>query len=282
MTKWAIGIISLVLALAALVYFLYQKQDYDFDDSLKEYEIVNKWNLPNALEEISGMVWIGENRIACVQDEEAIIFIYDLNTSEIIGKYEFGSPGDYEAIAGLNGEYWVAESGGKLFRIQNLGEDTVEEHELEFEYRHNIEGLTSTKEGKFLISVKDRNLQQGDNSYRGIYEYDPVLRKLSTEPAIKINYDDPAFDVLKTSNPRQLIRPSDLNYHPSTGDLYVLDAEVPKVLVLGSSGQIKQIYLLDPAEFFQPEGICFSPSGRIFISNEGKGGAPNILEVKFN
>lgn len=283
MNKWAFGIITIVLILAGLVYFLYEAQDYDFDQTTKTYEIVNKWDLPNALDEISGMVWLGNNRIACVQDEDGIIFTFDLNSSKIINRQNFGGPGDYEALAFLNEEFWVAESNGKLFRIpKNGGEDDTEEIKLPFEYKNNIEGLAATRDGKFLISVKDRNLEKDDGDYKAIYSFDPVTRTLATTVALKIDFNDPAFKIIKNDNARKEIRPSDLNFNPVSGDLYVLDAEVPKVLILDSSGNIKNIHMLDPEEFFQPEGICFTPSGRIFISNEGKGGDPNILEVKLN
>lgn len=281
MTKWALGIITVVLILAGLVYFMYEDQDYDFDDVTKSYEIIKKWDLPNALDEISGMVWMGDDKIACVQDEDGIIFTYDLNSSKIIKKQSFGGAGDFEALSYLNAQFWVAESDGKLFRVDPNGvEGEAEELKLKFEYKHNIEGIAATPDGKFLISVKDRNLEKDDGDYKAIYSYDPGTNSLASEPAIKINFDDPAFEILRTNNPRKLIRPSDIAYNPVNGDLYVLDAEVPKLLILNSSGNVKKLHLLDPEEFFQPEGLCFSPSGRLFISNEGKGGDPNIVEVK--
>lgn len=283
MTKWAFGIIGVVLILAGLVFFLYEEQDYDFDKTTKTYEIVNKWDLPNALDEISGMVWIGEERLACVQDEDGIIYIYDLGSSKIIHQQNFAGPGDYEALSYINAEFWVAESNGKLLRIPKDGvEEDTEEIQLQFEYKNNIEGLAATPEGKFLISVKDRNLEKDDGDYKAIYSYDPGTGNLAKNPAIKIEFDDPAFEIVRSNNPGKLIRPSDLNFNPVSGDLYVLDAEVPKVLILDRSGKIKKIHMLDPEEFFQPEGICFSPSGRLFISNEGKGGDPNIMEMKLN
>jgi uncharacterized protein YjiK len=281
MNKWAVGIITTVLILSAIVYAIYQKNDYDFDDSAISYKVVKKWELPGELEEISGMYWIGDNRIACVQDEDGIIFIYDLRSSKIIKRYNFAGPGDYEALTFLNGEIWVVESNGKLFNIKDINgvEKEADEIQLQFEYRNNIEGIAANSDGKLWLSVKERNLDnRGD--YKGIYSFDPKTRILNKEPVLKINYNDPAFDVLKTENPRKLVRPSDISFHPVTGALYVLDAEFQKILVLRSSGKIEKMHLLDPAIFTQPEGICFSPSGRLFVSNESLGGPSNIIELK--
>jgi len=284
MNKWAIGIIAVVLVLAGVIYTIYESNDYDFKDATKSYEIVNKWELPIELEEISGMQWIGDNKIACIQDEDGIIFIYDLSSSKIIKQYNFGDSGDYEALTSINGEFWVAESNGKLFNVKSIdgAEEAAEFVELEFEYRNNIEGMAANKGNDLWLAVKEKNL---DNSgdYKGIYSFDPKTNKLNSEPVLKIKYNDPKFDVLKTGNPRKLIRPSDIAFSPLNNDLlYVLDAEFQKLLIIERSGSIKELHLLDPEEFAQPEGICFSPSGRLFIANESLGGPANIIEVKIN
>lgn len=272
----------IVLILAGAIYAIYEENDYDFEDAEKSYEIVKEWELPNELKEISGLEWAGEDKLACVQDEDGFIFIYDLKSSKISKIYKFGVAGDYEAITRLDNNYWVAESNGKLVRVGDINgvEENAEEIQLEFEYRNNIEGLAASPEGDLWISVKDRNLDnKGD--YKGIYSFDPLTGVLKREPVLKVNYDDPEFDVFRTSNPRKLIRPSDLCFHPSTGDVYILDAEFQKILVVErTSGKIKRIHLLDPSKFSQPEGICFSPSGTLYVSTEGQMGSAAIYEVQ--
>ena len=284
MKKWATGIVVLVLVIAAAIYGVYQKNDYDYNDTTKAYTIINKWELPEELNEVSGIYWLGEDKIACVQDEDGFVFIYDLKSSRVVDKYKFGGPGDYEALTSLNDEFWIVESNGKLFNIKDLKgeEQDATIVELDFEYRNNIEGLAASEDGNLWLSVKERNLDnRGD--YRGIYAFDPETRNLDKTPVLKINFNDPAFDVLRTNNPRKLVRPSDLSFHPLTNELYVLDAEFQKLLILKpSSGKIKELHLLDPEEFTQPEGICFTPSGRMFISNEALGGPANIIELKFD
>ena len=65
--------------------------------------ISNTWELPEELNEISGIAWLQGNTFACVQDEEGYIFIYDLDQEKITTKIKFAGPGDYEGIA-INGE----------------------------------------------------------------------------------------------------------------------------------------------------------------------------------
>ncbi|TQI70839.1 uncharacterized protein YjiK [Gramella sp. Hel_I_59] len=283
MNKWVIGIVTMVIVLAGIIYAIYQLNDYDFNDVEKSYEIVESWELPSELNEVSGMVYNEDGLMICVQDEDGILFTFDMETKEIIKTHKFSYSGDYEALTYLDGVYWVAESNGRIIDVSDLdvADQELEGIQLDFEYRNNIEGMTATPDGKLWITVKDRNL---DNSsgYKGVYEYDPETRKLQKEPILRVDYEDPKFERLKTHNPRKLLRPSDLAIHPLTGDLYILDAEFQKVIITDQQGGIKSIHLLDPAEFEQPEGIAFSKDGRIFISNERVGVPANIREIKFN
>lgn len=283
MTRWAVGIVIVVLLIAGAIYGIYQKNDYDFDPSKISYEVVQEWKLPSQLNEISAIAWLGNDKLACLQDEDGIIFMYDLKKSRIVSQMEFWNPGDYEALTIYNKHYWVAQSDGKLFRFpMNLeSREQVERFDLKFEYRNNIEGIAAKKNGDILIAVKDRNLKGDEGDFKALYTFSTSRGKLEEEPTFKVNFKDTIFDVLKTNNPRMLLRPTDIEYHPVTGDLYIIDSEVPKILILGTNGNIKKMHLLDPERFFQPEGICFSPSGRIFISDEGNGfEPPNLIELK--
>ena len=51
--------------------------------------------------------------------------------------------------------------------------------------------------------------------------------------------------------------------------------------VYNRNGQLVSFQAIDPDLMPQPEGICFSPDGTLFISSEGKKGDPgNLFEFK--
>ena len=77
------------------------------------------------------------------------------------------------------------------------------------------------------------------------------------------------------------MRPSALTLTNDAKKIYFLDGSKPKFLISDAEGNLQKLYHLDEDEFYQPEGITLSPDNRIFISNEGKKGKPNILEVEF-
>ena len=84
MNKWVIGIVTMVIVLAGIIYAIYQLNDYDFNDVEKSYEIVESWELPSELNEVSGMVYNEDGLMICVQDEDGILFTFDMETKEII------------------------------------------------------------------------------------------------------------------------------------------------------------------------------------------------------
>lgn len=246
-----------------------------------EYSIVKKWELPDILMEVSDISWISDNMIAAVQDEDGIIFFYDLKTSEIVRKINFARGGDYEAIA-VDGEtLYVVNSVGKIYEISNFqGADfSVKSYETDLIKNQDVEGLELDKENKrLLLSTKEE--EPGNKNYKGIYGFDLKSKKLSPEPVYKIKFDDPIFKDIKVKKKSKTIKPSEIAFHPKTGQLFVLDASIPMLVIFDKNGDSNKIYFLDKKEFAQPEGLTFDPSGNLYISNEGDDGAGNILQVE--
>jgi uncharacterized protein YjiK len=50
--------------------------------------------------------------------------------------------------------------------------------------------------------------------------------------------------------------------------------------VYSKVGELLAMAELNPKIYAQPEGICFDPSGTLYISNEGNGNKANILMIK--
>jgi uncharacterized protein YjiK len=96
-------------------------------------------------------------------------------------------------------------------------------------------------------------------------------------PVLKIDLTSNFWN--KTEKKKDLIEPSDLEVHPTTGDIYIVDGPDSKLLVMDKDGTPKKIYQLSPDDFPQPEGISFSQTGELLISNEGKKGEGNILKL---
>ncbi len=71
--------------------------------------------------------------------------------------------------------------------------------------------------------------------------------------------------------------PSAIAVHPLTGDIYLIGTVGKLLLIYSSEGQLKNIQRLEGKYFIQPEGLCITVNGDIYISNEGRYGKGNIL-----
>jgi hypothetical protein len=241
-------------------------------------KIIRRWEMPKDLKEISGIAPINARLIACVQDELGKVFIYNIDNNKIEKTIDFSSAGDYEGIAVVQDVAYVIRADGTLFEIGNYSsaKPIVKEYHTPLTAKQDVEGLCyDAKNNRLLLSIKGKELNTDE--YKGIYAFDLSSRKMETMPVLKIDLTSDFWK--KTKKKKHLIQPSDLEVHPSTGDIYIVDGADSKLLVMGNDGTPKQLYQLNTDDFPQPEGIGFLQTGELLISNEGKKGEGNILQL---
>lgn len=247
----------------------------------RAYEITNKWILPSVLDEVSGIAWLSENTFACIQDEDGIIFIYDVDQQQLIDRIPFSKPSDFEGIAVLNDDAYVMRSDGVVFKVARFRKSenrSISKFKTDFTVRNNMETLTPSADGNSLLTIpKSRDK---DKNFKGIYEIDLASQTVKVAPRIRIRMDDDAFKEDFKKKVRKTFNPSDMAVHPSTGYFYVLEGIHPKIAILNQDGEIENVVYLETSNFPQPEGIAFSPDGRLFIANEADGNQPSIIEIQ--
>jgi secreted PhoX family phosphatase len=87
-----------------------------------------------------------------------------------------------------------------------------------------------------------------------------------------------AKDFEKVTSEKLDFNPSAIAVHPTTHDIYILTTKNNKGLAIFShDGVLKSYQPIDKDLMPQPEGICFSPGGKLYISSEGKNGEPGNL-----
>lgn len=262
----AFYIIFGILLFVGLVYY-FSKTDYKYSDELK---VVKTFELPFVLREVSGISHVDDTRIACIQDEDGIIFIYDLEDEQIVKEIKFGPQGDYESIRILDSVAYVMESDGKIFKIIDFesNQRNIETYETEFASFNDMESLDYHKElKKFLTIPKENNLLNNREDFI-IYLLDPEDFKIEKELFTSLNYTDSIFDMKTNRFVESDFLASELTIHPETGEIYILDSRIPKLLVLHPDGSPKKMHLLNPEDFQQPEGLSFDSKGKMYISNE--------------
>ncbi|PRX48840.1 SdiA-regulated domain-containing protein [Salegentibacter salegens] len=272
-----------VLSLAGLILFGYN--EFVTKDILQDqpvaYEIINEWELPKELDEVSGIDWLGDNKVACIQDEDGIIFIFNLETSKIEKSIEFAGSGDYEDIRIVGKTAYILRSDGEIFEVQDFlsGNSKTKTYSNFLTEKQNLESLAWDKNNKrLLLAIKDK--EPKDDNYKGIYQFSLTDKELQKKPLYRLIMEDRLLNDRNTKLNKKL-QPSALSIHPENDNFYILDGRAPQLIIADREMKLIKRYALNKDDFAQAEGLTFSENGRLFISNEGKGGKANILEVIF-
>lgn len=238
---------------------------------------VETYALPTELREISGLTYYKAGQLLCVQDEEAVVYVFDLARKRIVKDFGFGGYGDFEGVEYVNGEVYVLESGGNLFRFApgvDAPESTrISRMKTDLPKKTEVEGLGyEPKTKRLLIAVKEGS---GPSSDKAVYSFDLLNRAVYKDIALN--------DEQLTGagiDPRDY-KPSGTAVHPITGDRYVLTSVGKRLLVTNRRASIRYSVSLNAGQFRQPEGICFAPNGDLFITNEAAGKQATLLRFAY-
>lgn len=246
-----------------------------------------KIELPFVLSEISGLDY-HEDRLLAVQDEVGIIFTIHPQTGTIENQVKLFGPGDSEGVASDGKTFFLNTSEGLIFRIDANQQTSAELLGTALPEGGDYEALEWDQSAqKLLIATKD-NLKgadfQGKNRYIFSVEtkppythqlfltidYSAIQEYLQVDEKGFIHYADLQMEYEKP-------KPSGIAVDPLTDLIYVLNDSGKMLLVYEQGGELKAVALLDKHLFEKPEGIAFDPQGNLYISNEQKSQAANIL-----
>ncbi|MES2762357.1 MAG: hypothetical protein V4677_09120 [Bacteroidota bacterium] len=254
--------------------------------------------LPASLHEISGLTIIDSTTIACIQDEDGILFLYDTKTHIIKQQYTFGLNGDYEGITRVGSLLYVLRSDGVLFEIKDhhTGKLKVKTYPTRIPALNN-EGLCyDSINNRLLIGAKGRiNKDPLNKDLRCIYEFDLKTKTLNQKPAYTFNtIDINLFAKLNgiqlahrtTKNGKKVevglkFNTSEIAIHPVTKQLYILSANDHCLFMCNLKGELEHIEQLNHFVFNKAEGLSFYPNGDMLISNEGQTNQPTLLKFKY-
>ncbi|MEP0732231.1 MAG: hypothetical protein ABJC50_05245, partial [Nonlabens ulvanivorans] len=237
--KYIIGFFAVLTIMLAMISC---KRAIDDSENLgkKKYTVNREWKLPHTLEEISGMAWLPNNKLACIEDEDGIIFIYDLKTEKIVEQIKFGTAGDYEGIAIDKEDAYILRSDGVIFQVARFRESGKETSHFKtlFSIKNNMESLTMDSKNNRLITItKDRDPYSDD--YKGLYQIPLDTKEMDENPIMKISMKDDALKEYQKKKAYKSFNPSDVAIHPITGDYYVLEGKTPRLIIMDKTGAIK-------------------------------------------
>jgi uncharacterized protein YjiK len=251
------------------------------------------YRLPPELLEVSALTDVDDLTLACLHDEAAMLYLFDLRQGVIARRFSFGHPGDMEGLTRVGDQYFALRSDGLVFRL-SLKSDAVhvlDTFRLALSNR-NIEGLGYDERfDRVLVSPKDTPKGSPEvRDVRVIHAFDARTGKVLPEPVLTLSINtliDQArakgltVPMRTTDNGREVpalkLRFSSVAVDPRSDLIYLLSAVDRMVVVVDRQGDLVYLEQLDARAHPKPEGITFLPAGDLLISNEGKGTAPSIV-----
>ncbi len=226
--------------------------------------------LERDLDEVSGVAWVDEQTLAMVNDEDGLIFLWDTPTESVRQEIDFGKSGDYEGLA-LSDEastIFVLRSDGDVYEVRDFKSNphTIK-HENSLSSDNDTEGLAyDTQQRALLIACKASGAIEGKKGLKNTLAY-----RLSLSNFADLN---PLMDAKKR------ISPSGLAVHPVTHHYYLLSSRDRQLVVYDRHHNVLQQIHLPKALLSQPEGICFSPGGTLFLTSEARGQRAQLLRFE--
>lgn len=244
----------------------------------------DKFFLPYALAEISGLSFKPPGTLLAVQDEDGILYELDFDKKEIVKSIKFEKPGDFEGVELVGDTVFVIESNGNIRFFSLSGQSKTQKISTALESKNDIEGLGyDPVQNTLLIACKSEAGIKIKVKGRAVYAFDLATMKLLEKPLFTITQKD-MEDFYERHNEfdyeaaRFQFQPSGIAFNPADGYYYLL-AHLGKILlVVKPDGSIVASYSVPAALLGQPEGICFSTSGDMYLASEGEGDKGYILK----
>jgi len=243
----------------------------------------HSWRLPDQLVEVSGNTWVDADHLILIEDLNPNLYYIKLDdkTATLEKTIPFVETDkdkvDIEDVSYVDNTVYALWSHGVLFKITDWqGTPKVDEIKTGLTKENNTEGLCYDPVSKqLLIACKDdAGIPDDKKSAKAVYQFDMNKQQLITPPFMVIHKKD--FETL--AGDKISFNPSAIAVHPVTHDIYILTTRDNKgMAVFSHDGVLKSYQTIDKDLMQQPEGICFSPDGKLYISSEGKKGEPGNL-----
>lgn len=223
--------------------------------------------LNDALTEISGIYFYPkDSSVFAISDEYGFLFKIHLNKNFITKKWTFGKGKDFEDVNYHDNNFYVLESNGNIQTLRfSASGDTITTQTSLFPVKGKNEFETlyyDSVRNSLIMICKDCKADKKNTV--SAWSYHPENNSYSQD-VFTIN-----VSLIEEKSGEKILKfkPSAAAINPVTGDLWMLSAVNMLLVVADQNGNCKEVYTLDKSLFTQPEGITFTPSGDLIISNE--------------
>jgi len=254
---------------------------------LDNYKFNNKNNikieLPEELNEISGLAYLEDNHILAHNDEDGVVYKIKLPSGEVVNKFILGDKifsKDFEGISVVDDTIFLVTSSSILYKCYEYEFGSSAKFikiKTDLTVENNVEGLCYDEETKsLLLACKDKP----GKDYQGkkaVYSFNLEKMSLESKPRFLISIKE-----LKNNFDIKDFSPSGIERSVASGNFFIISANSKAIIEVSPEGKILAAIKLDKKYHKQPEGITILPDGSLIIADEGNGGKGFITIINRN
>jgi uncharacterized protein YjiK len=234
----------------------------------------DRWILPKALNEISGLASVGGHLFAH-GDEQAVIYELDHASHTIVRRFSLGRPtvrGDFEAIAVVEGRVFLTTSDGDLYTAP-LGADGAAvpfvRHPTGIGRSCEVEGLAYDPARRELLFGCKTPRVRALGGRLAVFGWSPERRGA---PVLRLSVPTATIAGLE----HEPVHPSELMRDDASGHLLLLAARAHVIVEVTPEGRVVSVAKLRRSLHRQAEGLAAGPDGSLFVADEAAGQHPTL------
>lgn len=234
----------------------------------KDLQPAQAYALPPVLDEISGLTYLPTSPeiLYAVQDEDGILYSYDLEQQKVSNRFKFAKTGDYEGLTTNGHHFYVLKSNGDIFAFSTSNDEPrkVLIHRNLLPSGEYESLAYDADSNKLYVLCKNCKRDKGQKVTTA-YSLN-IVENGAVELDQKFEMELSKFSTL--NHKLKSFRPSALAKHPNKEEWYILSS-IDKMLVITDPQFVpKRIIPFSRKAFEQPEGLVFDDKGNLFISSE--------------
>ncbi|SFS73042.1 SdiA-regulated [Sphingobacterium wenxiniae] len=240
-------------------------------------------SMPKELKEISGITFVeGQSNILyAIQDEEGVLFSYDLRKKQVIATNAFAKKGDYEEITTDNHYFYVLKSNGDIYSFpigsSSYATEVIINKSLVPTAEYESMAFDPSSGNLFLLCKVCKVDKKGQHVSGYILQIGNQ-GKLTYKGNFNLSID--ALTALD-QRIKKTFKPSAMARHTASNEWYILSSIDQSLVITDDTFRPKEIVRLPRKDFEQPEGLAFDAEGNLYISSEA-GTQKHGMVYKYN
>lgn len=231
-----------------------------------------RWELPDALREVSGLAATPDGRVFAHGDEQALIVELDVRRERTVKTFAMGrqgARGDFEGLAVADGRFWLVTSHGILYESSegaNGGYVAFRTYDTGVGTQCEVEGLAYDASTKALLLACKEPRVRALRGFVTIFSWSVPRRALVNRTGLRVRVDSLARRAGVSA-----FHASGIERDPTTGHWLLVAARERAVVEITPAGRIVAGAALSRRDHRQAEGIAIMSDLTLLIADEAAG-----------